>query len=232
MGISGSSPTCVSRSRPAGRTNQWGRSEEEERDGEQNDFRRQLLGQASDCRIRKSPTQYQTHGSLNSSTHPLLSIPTDNHRLPKAGKNPNSVLSNVPQSQFSSRYADPNHPAASGSLISFVSGGRLVPGPESRGLIGGVASVIDQAVRGVPQGTGKGPQYYDEQGHYGNRYSRGYRGRGRRRDQRSPSRNGGLISGSVGAYKKYLRKVSLLLLALLVRLKKGAELILRRESCI
>ncbi|KAI4195115.1 MAG: hypothetical protein LQ350_007393 [Teloschistes chrysophthalmus] len=68
-------------------------------------------------------------------------------------QHPNTPLAHGPKGDFTSRYADPNHPASSGSLISFLSGGRLVPGPESRGLIGGMYSVVDQAVRGVPQGT-------------------------------------------------------------------------------
>ena len=42
-------------------------------------------------------------------------------------KNPDSVLAKVPQEKFSSRYADPNHAAASGSLISFVPGGASGP---------------------------------------------------------------------------------------------------------
>ncbi|KAH0347244.1 hypothetical protein KCU83_g6925, partial [Aureobasidium melanogenum] len=68
-------------------------------------------------------------------------------------QHPDSVLAQVPQGEFTSRYADPNHAAASGSLISFVSGGRLIPGPNSRGLIGGLASVIGQAARGEKQGS-------------------------------------------------------------------------------
>jgi hypothetical protein len=68
-------------------------------------------------------------------------------------QNPDSVLAQVPQGEFNSRYADPNHAAASGSLISFVSGGKLIPGPNSKGLIGGLASVIGQAARGEKQGA-------------------------------------------------------------------------------
>lgn len=70
-----------------------------------------------------------------------------------ASKKPDSVLSQVPQGEFTSRYADPNSAAASGSLISFVSGKKLIPGPYSRGLIGGLMSVAGQAVRGEKQGS-------------------------------------------------------------------------------
>jgi hypothetical protein len=72
---------------------------------------------------------------------------------PKAMKNPGSVLAQVPHGEFKSRYADPKNHAASGSLIAFVSGGKLIPGPNSRGLIGGLASVVGRAVRGEKQGS-------------------------------------------------------------------------------
>ena len=131
-------------------------------------------------------------------------------------KNPDSVLAKVPQEKFNSRYADPNHPAASGSLISFVSGGHLVPNPESRGLLGGIVSVVGQAVRGERQGSGwdkfKGTngqgsnqQYNDLQ--YANQYSRNYRGRARRGRRNNDNRRDGLISTPVHVYKKLLKKV-------------------------
>ncbi|KAL2047906.1 hypothetical protein ABVK25_011237 [Lepraria finkii] len=65
-----------------------------------------------------------------------------------AMKNLDSVLAQVPKEKFNSGYADPINPASSGSLISFVSGGRLISGPSSLGLVGGIASVVGQAVRG------------------------------------------------------------------------------------
>lgn len=68
-------------------------------------------------------------------------------------KNPGSVLAQAPQGEFKSRYADPKNHAASGSLIAFVSGGKLIPGPNSRGLIGGLVSVAGQAIRGEKQGS-------------------------------------------------------------------------------
>ena len=134
--------------------------------------------------------------------------------------NPNSLLAKVPQEKFKSRYADPNNPAASGSLISFVSGGHLVPNPESRGLVGGIASVVGQAVRGERQGSGwdqvrgasgqgYNQQYDDPQN--GNRYSRHYRGRSRRRDRNGPDRRTGPISAPIGLYKRLLKKVDSLL---------------------
>ncbi len=128
----------------------------------------------------------------------------------KAGKNPESALANVPQEKFNSRYADPNHPAASGSLISFVSGGRLVPGPNSRGLVGGIASVVGQAVRGEHQGAEReqyknqtaGGQLYDDP------YSRHYRGRSWRRARNDSDIRIGPISTPVSVYQKLMKKVS------------------------
>lgn len=111
-------------------------------------------------------------------------------------------MAQTPQREFKSRYADPNNPAASGSLISFVSGGHLVPAPDSRGLIGGVVSVIDQAVRGVPQGYGKGPEYYERT--YGPDWQSGTSAR--RRDRRGGDPLGTV--SPIGMVKKVLKQVS------------------------
>lgn len=108
-------------------------------------------------------------------------------------QNPNSVLAQVPQGEFTSRYADPNHAAASGSLISFVSGGKLIPGPNSKGLIGGLASVIGQAARGEKQGA-EWERLAAEQ-----------------RQQTSRREKKGIIAGPIRTYKKLLAKVSSLL---------------------
>lgn len=104
-------------------------------------------------------------------------------------QNPDSVLAQVPQGEFSSRYADPNHAAASGSLISFVSGGKLIPGPNSRGLIGGFASVIRQAARGEKQGS------------EWESYAVGQRQNTQRHEKR------GIIPNPIRTYKKLLAKV-------------------------
>jgi hypothetical protein len=39
-------------------------------------------------------------------------------------------------------------------MIAFFSGGKLVPNPESKGLIGGLINVSMQAARGEKQGSG------------------------------------------------------------------------------
>jgi hypothetical protein len=110
-------------------------------------------------------------------------------------QNPDSVLAQVPQGEFNSRYADPNHAAASGSLISFVSGGKLIPGPNSRGLIGGLASVIGQAARGEKQGA---------------EWER-LAAENAQRQQTLRRERKGLIPG-IRTYKKLLAKVSLFVL--------------------
>ena len=115
----------------------------------------------------------------------------------KAMTNPDSVLARVPQEKFRSRYADPNNPAASGSLISFVSGGHLIPGPNARGLVGGIVSVVGQAVRGEPQGS---EWARAKRINSANQYSRG--------NSDTPI---GLISTPVGVCKKILKKARSLL---------------------
>lgn len=44
-----------------------------------------------------------------------------------AAKNPDSMLAQGPKPEFTSRYADPNHPASSGNLISLITGGHINP---------------------------------------------------------------------------------------------------------
>lgn len=72
-----------------------------------------------------------------------------------AGKNPDSKVANaMPPPEFRSRYSDPNHPASSGDLLAFVSGGKVSGSSlrPSRGLDRGRGrgrgSMLDSAVRG------------------------------------------------------------------------------------
>lgn len=44
-----------------------------------------------------------------------------------AEQNPSATLAHAPDKQFSSRYADPNHPANNGSIISLLTGGMMNP---------------------------------------------------------------------------------------------------------
>ncbi|GAD98541.1 hypothetical protein ANI_1_2086014 [Paecilomyces variotii No. 5] len=46
-----------------------------------------------------------------------------------ASANPENMLSQGPKPQFTSRYADPSHPASSGSLVSLLTGGYVNPPP-------------------------------------------------------------------------------------------------------
>jgi hypothetical protein len=148
----------------------------------------------------------------------LLTLP-----LQKASTNPDSVLAQVPQEKFNSRYADPNHPAASGSLISFVSGGKLIPNPGSRGLIGGISSVVGQAVRGEAQGS-KWPQNSETSlpdanphsqhntQHDDDHHSRHHRRRRGREGRRGHGGRDGIVSTPIGVYRKLLKKVRFRLL--------------------
>ncbi|KAL2012543.1 hypothetical protein VTN00DRAFT_68 [Thermoascus crustaceus] len=63
-----------------------------------------------------------------------------------ASKHPDNTLSKGPKPTFTSRYADPDHPASSGSLISLVTGGYINPPPLGGGMGG----------RGLGRGFGDG----------------------------------------------------------------------------
>jgi hypothetical protein len=55
------------------------------------------------------------------------------------GENPDSLLSQGPKPKFTSRYADLNHPASSGHIVSLVTGGKINPpslGQGGGGLLG------------------------------------------------------------------------------------------------
>jgi len=78
-------------------------------------------------------------------------------------------------------------------LISFVSGGKLIPGPISRGLIGGIALVVGQAVRGEKQGS-EWQQYTPN----------GIHRKGTPYDNRVKV---GVVATPVSVYKKLVKKV-------------------------
>lgn len=64
-----------------------------------------------------------------------------------AGDNPESKMANLaPKPEFRSRYADPSHPASSGDLLAFVTGGKV-----SAGMARG--QVQDAAGRGLGRGS-------------------------------------------------------------------------------
>lgn len=71
-----------------------------------------------------------------------------------AGQHPDSRVAHAaPPPAFRSRYADPNHPASSGDLLAFVTGGKvsgdtLRPSPRDRGH-GRGPSMFDLVVRGA-----------------------------------------------------------------------------------
>lgn len=83
-----------------------------------------------------------------------------------AGDNPESKMANLaPKPEFRSRYADPSHPASSGDLLAFVTGGKVSAGM-ARGQVQDTAG----------GGFGRGPLV-------------GVRGRGGIRDFRSSGRS-------------------------------------------
>ncbi|KAF1350655.1 hypothetical protein BDV97DRAFT_382435 [Delphinella strobiligena] len=80
-----------------------------------------------------------------------------------AGKNPESLLAQTPKHTFKSRYADPNHPAASGNLIRLITGGHINPAPHSAGF-GGPGVYLDLATRA---GRGMGGRSVSDSAAYG-----------------------------------------------------------------
>ncbi|KAJ9209379.1 hypothetical protein DTO166G4_9008 [Paecilomyces variotii] len=78
-----------------------------------------------------------------------------------AGKNPDNTLAQGPKPTFTSRYADPNHPANSGSIVSLLTGGYINPpslgGGGGRGLGGsGRGGGLGGGGRGSGGGLGGG----------------------------------------------------------------------------
>ncbi|KAK7421576.1 hypothetical protein QQX98_002043 [Neonectria punicea] len=112
-----------------------------------------------------------------------------------SAKHPDSTLSQVPQPTFTSRYADPNHPASSGSFRSLVTGGRINPPPMTRSHFGGLHPRRQGPLRSlVSLGRGSGVQ---DDGLPGVNARGGV--------ARSPIQ-GGLLGSAGGTVKKALKK--------------------------
>ncbi|PLB49764.1 hypothetical protein P170DRAFT_409355 [Aspergillus steynii IBT 23096] len=137
-------------------------------------------------------------------------------------ENPTSDLNMAPKPQFTSRYADPSHPANSGSLISLVTGGHVNPdeliggrraGGGRReggrrgydrgvggGLLGRRQGPISHIINGV-QNSRSGEQYPAEEGYReGPASAPGYGARNPRERLRGPRGDGPL-----GGIKKKLQ---------------------------
>lgn len=97
-----------------------------------------------------------------------------------AAKHPDSVLVQGPKPKFSSRYADPAHPASNGNLISLLSGGRVNPPPGmiggGRGSVGFGGGFRGGFGRGFGGRAGWGGVGYNDRANV--RYDRLYGGRG------------------------------------------------------
>lgn len=135
-------------------------------------------------------------------------------------ENPASDLNKAPKPQFTSRYADPSHPASSGSLMGLVTGGH-VTGDRLISMRGR----YDQGLGGVLLGRRQGPIAQVVGGMQATRANSG-NGHSRPKDRHSPSpgryapgsRNprdrllgpvGGARGGAVGGIQKMLKSVSL-----------------------
>ncbi|BDD63681.1 hypothetical protein MPDQ_000598 [Monascus purpureus] len=103
-------------------------------------------------------------------------------------ENPNSQLNQGPKPTFTSRYADPNHPASSGDLLALVTGGH-VSSSRGGGLLGG-------GLRGSLGGGGGGGRngYQDQDAYYSNGQNGSY-GRSIGGRERLPGGRGGLLGG-------------------------------------
>lgn len=119
-----------------------------------------------------------------------------------AGDNPESKMANMaPKPEFRSRYADPSHPASSGDLLAFVTGGKV-----SAGMARG--QIQDAAGRGLGRGTvggvrGRGGVHdFNRAGRPLGRGSHGPYG-----ERRSPADGSGPLL-LVGGVKKLLQKVT------------------------
>ena len=76
--------------------------------------------------------------------------------------NPDNTLSQVPPPTFTSRYADPSHPASSGSLISLVTGGHITDDDIRRGGRG--RRILEERRRRQTEGLGLLPRREDRGG--------------------------------------------------------------------
>ncbi|KAF7917834.1 uncharacterized protein EAE97_011972 [Botrytis byssoidea] len=121
-------------------------------------------------------------------------------RAQYAAQNPNSFLSTGPKEKFTSRYADPNHPASSGNPWSLVTGGKFNP-PMGKDLmaarlggrgdgLGGLGAVFggERSYLGGrrAQSDGRiGPQREDS---------------GEQQEQRNNPREGNRLKGGLGGF--------------------------------
>lgn len=124
----------------------------------------------------------------------------------QVGENPDNLLSNELNPTFASKYADPNHPIHSGSLVSLISLGYINPqmGRSSGGRLGGGGGLIEAALSAGRERTGMfGGEAYDDRSAYASNRGFGFAGgRSRGMDRRG---GGGLIGGLVGMAAEAVR---------------------------
>ncbi|TGO14648.1 hypothetical protein BTUL_0050g00430 [Botrytis tulipae] len=119
-------------------------------------------------------------------------------RAQYAAQNPNSFLSTGPKEKFTSRYADPNHPASSGNPWSLVTGGKFNP-PMGKDLM-----AARMGGRGGGLG-GLGAVFGGERSYLGGRRAQSdgrigpqHEGSGEQQQQRNNPREGNRLGGLGG----------------------------------
>lgn len=82
--------------------------------------------------MNDQPLSAEKQNKLKSSKKFLADYMDRRGQAKYAAMNPNSKLAAAPDKQFSSRFADPNHPVNNGGLITFLSGGTIDLGSRKR----------------------------------------------------------------------------------------------------
>ncbi|KAF7867504.1 uncharacterized protein EAF02_009695 [Botrytis sinoallii] len=126
-------------------------------------------------------------------------------RAQYAAQNPNSFLSTGPKEKFTSRYADPNHPASSGNPWSLVTGGKFNP-PMGKDLM--AARMGGQGFGGRGGGLGGlGAVFGGERSYSGGRQAQSggriglqREGSGEQQQQGSNPRGGNRLGGGLGGF--------------------------------
>ncbi|KAL4871220.1 hypothetical protein BDV12DRAFT_164426 [Aspergillus spectabilis] len=138
-------------------------------------------------------------------------------------KNPENALNLAPKPTFTSRYADPSHPASSGDLLGFISGGHITSDilpnrrisvretSRQRGLLASLPGG-NIGLRDLPGGNiihavrlrRGGPEYMDDDDFQETSRARG--GRGQRLRPSASRGDGPLSGGLVGGAKKFFKK--------------------------
>ncbi|TGO22884.1 hypothetical protein BPAE_0151g00120 [Botrytis paeoniae] len=126
-------------------------------------------------------------------------------RAQYAAQNPNGFLSTGPKEKFTSRYADPNHPASSGNPWSLVTGGKFNP-PMGKDLMAARMGGGGFGGRGGGLG-GLGAVFGGERSYLGGRQAQSdgriglqREGSGEQQQQENNQRGGNRLGGGLGGF--------------------------------